>query len=548
MRVPFKIPNFESLEKRLSQRVWRLNYSDLVVLTAVAVYTVVLSYLTILKYYAFKVYAADLGIVNQSLWTTLFAGRFLYSTVESLYIPSGVFLAIHFSPIMFLIMPVYAIFPSPETLLVLQSFIIGFGAIPVFWVARDALKSRLTGVVLALMYLLYAPIQALNWHDFHMQAFLPLFFTLSLYYLMKSKWRRFFVFLILAMICEEHAAILVIFIGLYVGWRHKDQLSLLVKRRTLKSKEFLMMPITVAMGATWYLFTLWFRGTFFSINPNLVYEFVGAGNFGILGVSDVWEIPFAAVSQPLKFMELLSFDWQLKVLYIVLFFAPLAFLSVFDSVLLAAAPWIAFSMMSQTAVHHVLSKHHYSAYIISFVFIAGILGFKKVLERVVEKHKFGGAKGLLMFVLVCSVVMSAVSTPLSPVLNILYPGYYQDGGFPQVTKHEVLLSEVIQMVPSDASILTQDRIFPHVSSRVDAYVVPTPLLKDPSKRDLVVEYVNTIISKVDYVLVDEKFDPYVSKFVVSLLRRKGGFGLFVSAGENTIRLYKRGYTDATTYL
>jgi uncharacterized membrane protein len=541
MRLPFKIPNFESLEKRLSQRVWRLNYSDLVVLITVTVYAVVFSYLTILKYYAFRVYAADLGIVNQSLWTTLFSGRFLYSTVETLYVPSGVFFAIHFSPIMFLIMPFYAIFPSPETLLVLQSFIIGFGAIPIFWIARDTSKSRLTGVIFALLYLLYVPIQALNWHDFHMQAFLPLFFSLSIYYLIKNRWRRFFVFLILAMMCEEHAAILVVFIGLYIGWRHKDQIPLLFKKRILESKEFLMMPITVAMGAIWYFFTLWFRGTFFSINPDLAYEFVGAGNFSILGVRDIWEIPFAAVSQPLKFLELLSFDWQLKALYIVLFFAPLAFLSVFDSVLLSAVPWIAFSMMSQTAVHHVLSKHHYSAYIISFIFIAGILGFKKVSERVAEKTKFGGAKGLLIGVLICSVVLSAVSSPLSPVLNIFYFGYYQDGGFPQVAQHEVLLSEVTQMVPSDASILTQDRIFPHVSSRLDAYVVPTSLLKNPSKRDLVVEYVNTIISKVDYILVDEKFDPYVSNFIVSLLSNNyDDFSLFASADNNTIRLYKRG--------
>ena len=97
--------NIEGLENLLSKRIFRRDLSELLVYLLIAVYTIVFSYFTILKYCAFRSYAWDLGINNQALWTTLNQGKLLYYTPELYFNPSGAFFGLHFSPILFLILP-----------------------------------------------------------------------------------------------------------------------------------------------------------------------------------------------------------------------------------------------------------------------------------------------------------------------------------------------------------------------------------------------------------------------------------------------------------
>jgi uncharacterized membrane protein len=71
---------------------------------------------------------------------------------------------------------------------------------------------------------------------------------------------------------------------------------------------------------------------------------------------------------------------------------------------------------------------------------------------------------------------------------------------------ERMLHEVLESVPKDASILTQDNIFPHVSHRVDAYVIPDRWIHSGDIREIAVEFVNQTMDHVEYVLVDSKTD------------------------------------------
>ncbi|MBS7251787.1 MAG: DUF2079 domain-containing protein, partial [Candidatus Freyarchaeota archaeon] len=120
----------------------------------VAMYTVAFSYFTVVKHFAFQTYAGDLGIFEQSLWSTLKYGLFFYNTPEL-----SVHFAYHFDPILYLLLPVYSIYPSPLTLLVLQSFFLSLGAIPIFWLAREEMGNDRSGLVFATLYLLYPPLQ-----------------------------------------------------------------------------------------------------------------------------------------------------------------------------------------------------------------------------------------------------------------------------------------------------------------------------------------------------------------------------------------------------
>jgi len=136
------------------------------------------SYLTIQKLNVFGMYAWDFGIYHQAIFTTAKLGNLFYTTVELPYTqtayPVGTQFAVHFSPILFLIVPFYAIFSSPVTLLIIKTAIISIGAIPVFLLAKKEHGDKI-GLIFASGYLLLPAIHGITWYDFQPQSFLPTF-------------------------------------------------------------------------------------------------------------------------------------------------------------------------------------------------------------------------------------------------------------------------------------------------------------------------------------------------------------------------------------
>jgi uncharacterized membrane protein len=276
---------------------------------------------------------------------------------------------------------------------------------------------------------------------------------------------------------------------------------------------------------------LWQRDTFFPTNPATIEEFLGSGNFGILGVKSPIEIPIAAILHPFNAIQALTYDGQVKLLYLLLLFGPLACYSIkAPSVLIPTISWFGFSFFSQTLVHHVLS-HQYEAYVTSFIFAAAIFGLRK---NFMKKSMLKNIRNSLKKIVLLSLIFSFVASPLSPVVNALFPSsiYFQIG------EHERLLSETINKVPSNASILTQDNLFPQVSHRTNAYVIPAIFLNS-TIRNIVTEFTNRTLDTVDYVLLDKKTDNTSTSFILSLLATKPSFTLNISEDDDTILLYQR---------
>jgi len=105
----------------------------------------------------------------------------------------------------------------------------------------------------------------------------------------------------------------------------------------------------------------------------------------------------------------------------------------------------------------------------------------------------------------------------------------------QITSHSNLLLEVLKLVPGNASVATQNDIFPHVAQREDAYILTWPMPM-----------------AVDYVLVDMKSSHFTvlagASSTVSPQEaledeiESGDYGLFASA--DGILLFKRGYSGS----
>jgi len=142
------------------------NKHELFMLASIAVYSAVFSYSTYLKHMSFLSYAWDLGTFDQIMYSSVFAGKPFYYSADLFMNGSGNYLAIHFSPILALLFPIYYVAPGISTLLVIKSVAIGAAAYPLFRIARRLTGSDMAAFCIGLVYLLNPGIQGANWFDF----------------------------------------------------------------------------------------------------------------------------------------------------------------------------------------------------------------------------------------------------------------------------------------------------------------------------------------------------------------------------------------------
>jgi hypothetical protein len=95
------------------------------------------------------------------------------------------------------------------------------------------------------------------------------------------------------------------------------------------------------------------------------------------------------------------------------------------------------------------------------------------------------------------------------------------------------LHDLLAVVPSNASILTQNHLFPHVSNRTNAYVIPIFSVGE--------DYIQSIINRSEYVLLDLSALDAMSNLVLDEITRNNSYGSYALA-YNAI-LFKRAYQN-----
>jgi len=123
--------------------------------------------------------------------------------------------ASHFSPILFVLLPFYALFPYALTLFVIQALSIGSGVIAVFVIARTILKNDLYGLLSALLYAVYPTVAASSSY-FVPEIMAVGFFLWALFFWIKRQYPAVVLFLLLTLATKELMALLVFSFGLFV--------------------------------------------------------------------------------------------------------------------------------------------------------------------------------------------------------------------------------------------------------------------------------------------------------------------------------------------
>ncbi len=123
--------------------------------------------------------------------------------------------AVHFSPIYYVLLPFYYIFPSANTLLISQGVLAAMGSIPLMLICRHRKFSNLETLSFAVVYLFCTAIVAPCFYDFHENAFLPPLLMWFFYAIEKRKTVLMYVFMLLLLMVKEDAALYVALIGYY---------------------------------------------------------------------------------------------------------------------------------------------------------------------------------------------------------------------------------------------------------------------------------------------------------------------------------------------
>ena len=510
----------------------------LLLLTAIVIYGTIFSYFTTLKHYRFSSYAWDLGTFDQAFYTTLFHGRLFYYTPELLVNISGSFFAVHFSPILFLFLPFYAIHPSSVTLLILKSFILALGALPLYMLCKEALKNKRASFIIALSYLLYPGVQASNWFDFQPQALLPLLIFSSAYFLLKKQWKLYFTATFLALMVEEHISLIILVIALYN--LYKSGLRRLPRSiKQLKINKQVALTLTIAFSVIWFV-TARTAMSRFPIEPEFLAEYRALNNFKVLGIEgDPLSLPLHVLQHPELAFQALLYDYPVKFLYIILLFGPLLFIPLRSRLSIIIFALITPFLLSNFKAYYTIGGH-YPLYILPLVFLAGV----EVLSKRVRMTDW---MPTLKNMLVVTLIFIVSTSPISPLAEAFSnQGFFWYPSLRPLDERVEYMHEMLGMVPHNASVLTQNHVFPHVSNRLNAYVIPIARWTS-SMSPLVRDYLKQLVDKSDYVFLDLRYSGGpASLFVLSELTNGTSHAVYAFSGKTI--LFKKGSTSTPIFV
>lgn len=450
--------------------------------------------LVVLRYFLFKTPNFDFGIFSQMFYYMKETGMPMTTTERNYYLSH---FAIHFSPIFYLILPIYIIFPHPVTLIVVQLLIVLSGAIPVYLICKNKKYSVFITVGIVSVFLLYPTMRSGLFYDFHENKFLTplllwlLYFTEKEGLSVKHKSIGIGVFTLLSLMVKEDAAIYVACIGLF--------LMVYKKRKNERiTGLFIMLGAIIYFLIVYYLLGKYGAGS--SINSIGRYEnFLVSDNDGLADMlMNIFKDPAYAIKQLLTAEKLEFVLWTM----VPVLFVPL--ISGKASVYILLIPYL---------VMNLLTNYVYQ-YDIGFQYTYGsctLLIYMVILW-------FEGADTIKKRICVILMVISSLLTSANAIAS--RNAYFNN------VKNELEycdeIFEILETIPTDKSVCA------------DTWFVPAL-----SGRRVIYEYNDNADMETDFIVLDKrskKAEEKTKKIVEKKLQE--GYHIFGEIEEKIVILEK----------
>jgi uncharacterized membrane protein len=312
----------------------------------------------------------DMGIFEQEV-RSYAAGHWPTSTLKG---PGFPLLGDHFSPIVAGIAPFYRLFPSADTLLVVQAALLAVAVVPISLWARSEL-GRLAAAIVTVGYGLSWGIAQTVGFDFHEVAFAVPLVAFAAVAFAKGQLRAAVLWSVPLVLVKEDLGLTVAVMGLLVAWRGARLLGL--------------STAVAGVVASW----LEIEVIIPHINP--LGHNPHHGNFK----SGLWH-EFSTILIP-----------DTKIATIVLLLLPAAFIAHRSPVLLLGLPTLLWRFLSNDPTYWGVTDH-YSAILMPIVFVA----YVDALRRVRRPRRIG--------LLAVTLIVTAALVPSNPLWSIRSPSFW----------------------------------------------------------------------------------------------------------------------------
>lgn len=347
--------------------------------------------------------------------------------------------AVHISPIYYLILPFYCLFPSPVTLQVAQAVILASGVVPVYLIARRLKLSRPGSVAFAAVYAFYPSISGGCFYDIHENCFLaPLLLWMFWFYL-KKQYPPLYVFAVLTLLVKEDAFMYIAFFAVFLLLSGRDRNQLL--------HGFMLLAVSLLyFSFASYALEHWGRG----IMSNRYSEYIpdDGGLFSVI---------LTVLRNPALVLNNIADKGKLT--FIMQTLTPLLFLPFVTrkpSRLILAGPYILLNLMPAYVYQHDI-YFQYTFGSVAFLLFAAMLNTADFPEQVRRKT------------IPCAAAASVIMFTSTTFSNKSY--YYAN--YLASREDAKKIEEVLAVIPADASVKSSTFLLAHVANRMEIYPLKT---------------------------------------------------------------------------
>lgn len=481
----------------------------LVIGTAIAFFSLTLLF-TLHRHYTF--YSSyDQGIFNQVFWNSIH-GRFFESSLSSQLSTNVVHsgevptvnyhrLGQHFTPALLLWLPLYALFPSPATLTVLQVTLVTAAGLVLYALARVHLEPPLAAMIAVSFYCANAVLGP-TLSNFHDICQIPLFVFGILLAMEKRWWWLFWLLSILTLAVREDGGVTLFGVGIYL----------------ILSKRYPRIGLAVCSLSLAYMLSLTnLVMPLFSQDVSRRFMIERFGQYTNGKEASTLEVIWGIVSNPIRLVAQLFSPFFRKLKYLFGQWLPLAFVPAVSPAAWTIAGFPLLEIFLARGESRLAINIRYAMTVVPGLFYGTILwwsGRPQILSP--SFRRFWVV--CLCFSLFFSFTSSTSS--LNRTFYFLLPDSFQPWVYislPRQWQHVRHIQSLLAEIPPDASVVATTYIVPHLSSRREITRFPALQLRNDRGQVVSVDYAIADLWQLQQYQVAFKEDRSQLQEIVSLI-------------------------------